>query len=292
MKKLTLATVAAVGLLVGSSPAMAADMYIDVGDPGYELDPPNAADANTTTGVFEQFGFNQILATSIYDFSDGSVFGDFYDTNIASELNDAGVPTSGTALDNATFVNLVMPNCPGPKCDLDDLSPLLNTEDTEGFSLTWDLQVQYHFDGVLTATGPEYTGGFFEIYFNDYADDTNDRLVLTGNLTGSDINFGNLDLFFDISFAEAGFLFIDKGGVFLDASTQDKVTLSLDTNVQPPIPTADQLLLVTDINGNDNAIRQAELDGSIRAEIPEPGTLALFGLGLLGLGATARRKFS
>lgn len=286
MKKTLLAIAA--GMMVAAT-ASASDMYIDVGVNTYDLGRlnPALADANTATGIFNEFGFSQILATSIYDVSDGSVFGSFYDTNIPAELTAAGVPTSGTALDGVTTVNLVLPNCPAGQCDIDALSPLVPplASDNEGFLQTWDLQVAYHFDGVLTAAGPNYTGGTFEVFFNDLVNDANDRLVLAGALTGSDVDLANLNLFFDVTFAEAGFLWVDDGtGTFYDASTKD-TRLVLDTNVNPPIPTNDQLLLV-----GTNAIRQTTLDGSITARIPEPGVLALMGLGLLGLGLSRRRK--
>ena len=288
----------AASVLALSGVATAGDLYIDVGDNSYELSPPNIADANSTTGVFQQFGFNQLLATSVYDFSDGSVFGSFYDTNVPSELAALGIPTGGTAIDGSTPVNLSLPT--GAQSDIDALSPLVppaNT-DSEGFGLTWDLQVQYRFDGVLTPGGPIYTGGFFNVFFNDFNDDTNDRQVLGGELTGSNISLGNLDLFFDLTFAEAGFLFVENEfGDFVDAAAGipdgNFVDLTLDTNVNPPIPTADQLLLLADGNNNNNpvVVRQSELDGSIVAKIPVPGPLALLGLGLVGLGL-ARRKAS
>lgn len=278
--------------LLASSAAVAAPMYINLPNNTYDTNRAlGTADADTRTGEFTEFGFSQILATSIYDFTDGSILGTFYDTNITALLTAAGIPTSGTALDGVSTVNLVMPDCVNGQCDIDALSPLappLRT-DNEGFLQTWDLQVEYLFNGDLSLGGPDYTGGFFNVFFNDLDDDTNDRLVLSGELTDSEINAANLDLFFNITFAETGFLWVqdEDSGVFYDASTRP-TSLALDTNVNPPIPTADQLLLV-----GTNVIRQSTLDGSITGAlrtVPEPTTLALIGLGLIGFGVVRRQK--
>ena len=295
MKNLLKATFAASVFLSGT--AAANTMYLDLGANSYDAGRfVGAPDANTQTGTFTEFGFSQLLATSIYDLSDGSVAGSFYDTNIASELAYNNVPAAGTAMDGSTPVSLVAPDCANGQCDIDALSPLVPPlgTDNEGFLQTWDLQVEYHFDGTLGGSGPVYTGGTFDVYFNDFAD-INDRLVLTGTLTGSELQAANLNLFFDITFAEDNFLWVmDDSGSFVDANdgtiSGNYATMVLDTNVNPPIPTSDQLLLVVDDGGNPNAIRQTTLDGSVTANIPEPSSLALLGLGLLGFGVARRKK--
>lgn len=299
MKK-TLAICLTAAAFFGGGVASAAPMYINLPNNDYDsqsvigpgLFPGlRPFDTDTRTATFTEFGFSQILATSVYDLSDASIFGSFYDTNKPADLTAAGVPSTGLALDGLTTVNLVVPNCIGGQCDIDALSPLVPPldSDNEGFLQTWDLQVLYRFNGNLTALGPVYTGGTFEVFFNDRVNNANDRKVLEGTLTGSTINLANLDLFFDITFAESGFLWIDNGsGTFIDASTLVGTTsparFHLDTNVNPPIPTLNQLLLV-----GTNAIRQTTLDGSVTAQIPEPSTLALLGAALFGLGMARRR---
>jgi hypothetical protein len=296
-------TALAASIMFLSGIASANNMYIDVGNNAYDSNGGgHIADADTTTGVFDEFGFSQILATSIYDFSDGSALGSFYDTNISSELSFAGLPAAGASLGGPN-VSLIMPLCGSGQCDLDALSPLVPplSSDNEGFLNTWELLVEYHFDGTLTAGGPVYTGGSFNVLFNSFINNADDRQVLGGTLTGSQLQAANLNLFFDITFAEAGWLFIEDNagsGTFTDAAegvargdaggSYDK--LVLDTNVNPPIPNANQLLLVVDGGLNPNAIRQTTLDGSVTSSIPEPSTIAMLGLGLLGLGARARRR--
>ncbi|CAM3880664.1 PEP-CTERM sorting domain-containing protein [Rheinheimera salexigens] len=293
MKNFKLASITAAALLF-SSVAVASDMYIDLGTNSYDMGRGvGTPDANTRTAAFNEFGFSQLLATSIYDYSDGSIFGAFFDTNDIPTLTGLGLPASGTALDGVSNVNLVLPNCPAGQCDIDALSPLVPPlgSDNEGYLQTWDMQMVYTLNGTLTAAGgPQYTSGTIDIFFNDLNDDTNDRLILTFSVTGSDIMAANLNLYFDITYAEAGFLWIDNGsGTFVDASagiaSGNYARVVLDTNVNPPIPTNDQLLLV-----GTNAIRQATLDGSMTASVPEPASLTMLGLGLLGLAGVGRRQ--
>ena len=314
MKKMTKAALVVAMLFSGAASANL--MHLDLTNFGGNLHDAadNNVDANSATGQFEEFGFTGLWATSVYDFSDGSIFSSFYDTNIETELQFNGIPlagTSGASLDGTSTVNLRHGVCntstagtftsgpvtgAGAECDIDALNPLAPPlfSDDEGFLTHWDMKIEYHFDGNLTATGAQYTGGYLNVYFNSFIDDSYDILALSANLTGSTSQVNNLDLFFDITFAVDGFLNIWNGGSFVDAAAViangGVPTIKLDTNVNPPIPLGNQLLLLVDDNGTTNAIRQTSLDGTATAMIPEPGSIALIGLGLFGIGMSARRN--
>ena len=293
-------TLVALGLAaMVSAPAFASNMYINLPNNSYDMTfAPflSTGDADTRTASFNEFGFNQLLATSVYDLSDGNVLGSFYDTNKASELAALGIgPVTGLAMDGVTTQTFSLP-VPG-QVNIGSLKPLAPPlgGDNEGFLTTWNLSVSYHFDGTLTSAGPVYTGGTFEMFFQDVFFPANNRKVLGGTLLSSELQAANLNLFFDITYAATDFLFIQQGSNWIDASTLTSVVapeLVLDTNVNPPIPTLDQLLQLADGNngGAPAAVRQTTLDGSI-TPIPEPGTIALLGLGLVGLSLGRRRFF-
>lgn len=295
--KLALSIFAATAIAASAS-ASAADMYIDLGTNVYDdtvvlpngtITTGGAFDADTTTATFTEFGFSQLLATSVYDLSSGpvGVGTTFYDTNSAADFASLGIPTSGVALDGVTNVALTTPNA--GQIDVDNLSPLTDTDDVEGFGNTWKLTTDYYLNGMITAGGPQYTSGTFTINFESLISPTT-FVALEGSLTGSNITAGNLDLFFDITSAADNFLYIaSANGDFVDVNdiiaSGGSPKLSLDTNVNPPVPTADQLLAV---NG-DSAVRQTTLDGTFAVNVPAPSSIAIFGAGLLAL-AGLRRK--
>lgn len=295
MNKLAL-SIFAVTAMAASASALATDMYIDLGTNAYgSVLPLPSNDADSTTDVFTEFGFSQLLATSVYDLTSGpiGVGTTFYDTNKTSDFVNLGInpTTSGTALDGITNVNLSQPTV--GQVDVDNLSPLPANADVEGFGFTWRLTTEYFLDGILTASGPQYTSGTFTINFESLISPTT-FVALEGSLTGSAISGPNLDLIFDITAAADDFLFVNApGSGFVDVhdilANGGTPSIKLDTNVNPPFPQDNQLLALTDMNGNDVGVRQTTLDGTFVVNVPEPSSIAIFGAGLLAL-AGLRRK--
>ena len=141
-----------------------------------------------------------------------------------------------------------------------------------------------------------YTGGVFSVFYQSAATDPNNgKEVLRLIVTGSNIELTNLNVngYVDYSYA-GGDTFVQNffnsgeglGSLYSNwLNNNISVSWVLDTNVDPPIPTPSQLY-----NSGSGLIRQSTLDGSLVINVPEPGTLALVGLALAGVGFAQSRR--
>ncbi len=305
MKLRTLVGVAAAGMLSASA-VQAGPFYIEAGSYGFTEAP---MDADTRTTDLDSLGWTDTLATSIYfGLTPGSTV---IDTNDAGILNTYGIP---------------LPTDPQQRL-ISDLNPWSgNLGDPEGFTDSsalwgidflggtyWGMTYTYTLQGQINAagTGVDFTSGYFDIFFEDgtITDqllrlELNSFSLTDGGATYTVLAFGNVT--FDwgppSAFAQNFFVDSESGLSFYDlwfnGGNINPIAISwrMDNNIDCPpgepnctgVPLPGQLEPIFVDGELIGGWRQTTVDGTVRFEVPEPGTLALMGLGLLGLGAVRR----
>lgn len=268
MKFTSLCGALATTLLLSMGSAQATAIYLQSGD----------GTGDGVTGSFAEFGLDW-RALSTYTDLDGNGV-------------DAGDAVVDTVERNYVKDGVTVNDYWGGM----ELLPEVFDNEGYGEGSNWGLYFDYTLNGtVLSASGSSilayYYGGTINVYYDDREgrsatsagrDTSTDQLVMTVDVTGSGGDIANFLLFGEVSYVVDDMFFFADGTDFNTlVGSGVEIGARVDTNLDTDeVPSGAGRVLT----------RTSTLNGSAAFEVPEPGILALLGLGFAGLGFARRSK--
>jgi hypothetical protein len=177
------------------------------------------------------------------------------------------------------------------------LSPLGFGQNKAGFGVNWGMDIDWVLNGTAVLAGGDYLGNFTsgKVNFTFDLGGGNKVLGLTVDILGTQlgtVGTGGIgvNVFGKVSYALANTFFDSNGNDFNDSAL---IFAFANTDVKGTsiAPTQGACTGANAVAGNYCRTTQfGTVDVNFANGVPEPASIAILGLGLLGLGFSARRK--